>query len=174
MHLRAGNQRRSVRPAAVLAVLLVLLGGCGDEASTPSPPTVPQDTQTSSVSQDTQTSTASVALVPLPPELVGTWKTSKWLDQSGSQQIVRTYVFTPDGRYDYTVAMCRSTDCNFVSQGSGYAQAVNGMLSLMPQTESKDGSGQWPYIVGRDPDVGDIQLHLTLPDGQVDIFYFGE
>jgi hypothetical protein len=26
-------------------------------------------------------------------------------------------------------------------------------------------------VVGRDPNVGDIQLHLTLADGQIDIFY---
>lgn len=30
----------------------------------------------------------------------------------------------------------------------------------------------YPCLVGRDPDVGDIHLHLGLPDGQVDIFYF--
>jgi len=26
-------------------------------------------------------------------------------------------------------------------------------------------------VVGRDPDVGDLQLHLALADGEVDIFY---
>jgi hypothetical protein len=150
---------------AVAAFLFSLLAGCGDEASTPS---------ASSLSQETQPRSAPAAPAPLPPELVGTWKTSKWLDQSGSQQIVRTYAFSPDGRYEYTLAMCRSsTDCSLVSQESGYAQAANGTLSLEPQTESDDGSRASPYAVGRDPNVGDIQLHLTLPDGQVDIFYVG-
>jgi hypothetical protein len=166
MHLRAGHQRRSVWPAGVIAFLFVLFAGCGDEASTPS---------ASSLSQETQPPSAPAALAPLPPELVGTWKTSKWLDQSGSQQIVRTYVFSPDGRYEYTIAMCRSsTDCSLVSQESGYAQAANGTLSLEPQTASDDGPRAWPYVVGRDPEVGDIQLHFTLPDGQIDIFYFGQ
>jgi hypothetical protein len=165
MHLRAGHKRRSVWPAGVFAFLFLLFAGCGDEASTPS---------ASSLSQETQPSSAPAALAPLPPELVGTWKTSKWLDQSGSQQIVRTYVFSSDGRYEYTLAMCRSsTDCSLVSQESGYAQAANGILSLEPQTESDDGSRAWPYVVGQDPNVGDIQLHFTLPDGQVDIFYLG-
>lgn len=165
MHLRTGHRRRIVRPAGVLALLFLLSAGCGDEASAPS---------VSSSSQATQPRSAPAALAPLPPELVGTWKTSKWLDQAGSQQIVRTYLFSPDGRYQYTIAMCRSsTDCTLVSQESGAVQAANGILSLEPQTESDDGSRAWPYIVGRDPDVGDIQLHFTLPDGQVDIFYFG-
>jgi hypothetical protein len=168
MHLRAGHKPRRVWPAGVLGFLflfLFLLSGCGDEASTPS---------TSSLSQETQPPSAPAELAPLPPELVGTWKTSHWLGQSGSQQIVRTYVFSPDGRYEYTIAMCRSsTDCSLVSQESGYAQAANGMLSLEPQTESEDGPRAWPYVVGPDPDAGDIQLHIALPDGQIDIFYFG-
>jgi hypothetical protein len=138
------------------AFLALLLAGCGDEASTPS---------ASSLSQEAQ---------PLPTELVGTWTTSHWLDQSGSQQIVRKYVFTPEGRYEYTIAMCRSsTECSLESQELGYAQAANGILSVEPQTESDEGSRSWPYVVGQDPDVGDIQLHFTLPDGQVDIFYLG-
>jgi hypothetical protein len=118
--------------------------------------------------------TTNAPLAPLPTELVGTWTTSTWLDQSGSQQIVRTYVFSPEGRYEYTLANCRSsTDCTLVSQESGFAQAANGVLSLEPQTESDDGPRAWPYSVGQDPNVGDIQLHLRLPDGQVDIFYLG-
>jgi hypothetical protein len=165
MHLSTGHERRSVWPAAVLAFLFLWFAGCGDEASTPS---------VSSLSQETQPRSAPAALEPLPPELVGTWETEKWLDQSGSQKIERTYVFSPDGGYEYTIAMCRSsTDCSLVSQESGYAQAANGMLSLEPQTESDEGARGWPYVVGRDPNVGDIQLHFTLPDGQVDIFYFG-
>ena len=165
MHLRAGHKRRSVWPAGVLAFLFLLFAGCGNEASTP---------PATSSSQETQPGSATTVLAPLPDELVGTWETETWLDQSGSQKIVRTYVFSSDGRYEYTIAMCRSsTDCSLVSQESGYAQAANGMLSLEPQTESEDGPRAWPYVVGQDPNVGDIQLHLTLPDGQVDIFYFG-
>jgi hypothetical protein len=142
------------------AFLVLLLAGCGDEASTPS--------------ASTQPNSAPAGLEPLPPELVGTWTTSTWLDQSGSQQIVRTYVFSPEGHYEYTLAMCRSsTDCSLEGQESGYAQAANGILSLEPQTESDDGPRGWPYVVGQDPDVGDIQLHFTLLDGQVDIFYRG-
>jgi hypothetical protein len=151
-----GVSRLILATLTTAAFLFLLLAGCGDEASTPS---------ASSLSQETQ---------PLPRELVGTWTTSTWLDQSGSQQIVRTYVFSPEGRYEYTLAMCRSsTDCSLVSQESGYAQAANGILSLEPQTESDDGPRAWPYVVGQDPNVGDIQLHFTLPDGQVDIFYLG-
>jgi hypothetical protein len=164
MLLRAGHQRRSVWPAG-LAFLLLLIAGCGDEASTPS---------ASSSSQDGQPLSAPAAPAPLPPELVGTWMTSSGSSNPGSQQIVRKYVFGPDGRYEYTIGMClSSTDCSLVSQESGHAQAANGILSLEPQTESEDGSRAWPYEVGRDPNVGDIQLHLTLPDGQVDIFYVG-
>src|SRR5512134_318647 len=151
-----GVSRLTLATLTTAAFLFLLLAGCGDETSTPS---------VSSLSQETQ---------PLPTELVGTWTTSTWLDQSGSQQIVRTYVFSPAGRYEYTLAMCRSsTDCSLESQESGYAQAANGILSLEPQTESDDGPRAWPYVVGQDPNVGDIQLHFTLPDGQVDIFYLG-
>ncbi len=162
MHVRAGHHRRGVWSAGVLAFLILLFAGCGDEASTPS---------ASSAAQETQLRSAPVVLA---PELVGTWDTRTWLDQSGSQQIVRTYVFSPDGRYEYTLAMCRSsTDCSLEGQESGYAQAANGIVSLEPQTESAEGSRAWPYVVFRDPNVGDVQLHLALPDGQVDIFYRG-
>jgi hypothetical protein len=158
-----------------LAFLFLLFAGCGDEASTPSASSSPQETLSQdTLLQETQPRNTLAVLAPLPPELVGTWETEKWLDQSGSQKIVRTYAFSSDGHYEYTIAKCRSsTDCSFVSQESGYAQAADGVLSLEPQTASDDGSRAWPYVVGRDPDVGDIQLHFTLPDGQVDIFYFG-
>jgi len=164
MYLRARHRRRSVWPAGVLALLFLVVPGCGDEASTPS----------ASPSQETQQRSAPAGLPPLPPELVGSWATESWLDQSGSQKIVRTYVFSPDGRYQYTLATCRSSDdCSLDSQESGYAQAANGILSLEPQTESDDGPRDLPYVVGQDPNVGDIQLHFTVPDGQVDIFYRG-
>jgi hypothetical protein len=166
MHLPAGHKRRSLRQAGALAFLFILFAGCGEEASAPPAP---------SSSQETQPPTALAALAPLPAELVGTWKVSASLDQSGSQQIVRSYVFSSDGRYEYTLAQClSSTECTLVSQESGYAQAANGVLSLQPQTEPNDGSRSWPYVVFQDPNVGDIQLHLTLPDAQVDIFYFGK
>ena len=156
---------RLTRGTLTAAFLFLLLAGCGNEASSPS---------ASSVSQDTRPRNPPATLAPLPTELVGTWTTSHWLDQSGTQQIVRKYVFSPDARYEYTIAMCRSsTECSLESQESGYAQVADGILSLEPQTESNEGSRAWPYVVGQDPDVGDIQLHFTLPDGQVDIFYLG-
>jgi hypothetical protein len=87
---------------------------------------------------------------------------------------VRTYRFAADGRYDYMIAVCRSsTDCTVTSTESGQAQAARGVLALQPQTESSDGPRAFPYVVGRDPDVGDIQLHLTRADGRTDIFYTG-
>lgn len=163
MHLPAGHKRTSLRQAGALACLFILFAGCGEETSTPTVPTS---------SQETETGSAPPALAPLPAELVGTWTVSA---SSGSQQIVRRYVFTPEGRYEYTLGQClSSTDCNIVAQESGYAQAANGVLSLEPQTEPNDGSRAWPYVVFPDPTFGDIQLHLTLPDGQDDIFYFGE
>ena len=88
---------------------------------------------------------------------------------------MQTYVFAPDGRYQYSLGTCQaSSDCSFVSQESGYAQAAGGMLSLEPQTEPNDGSRTLPYVITRDPIVGDAQLQLTLPDGRVDILYFGQ
>jgi hypothetical protein len=103
---------------------------------------------------------------------VGTWRVSQWLDATGSQQFWRVYTFTADGLYEYTLATCRSsTECTLDGREQGYAQTANGFLTLQPQTESVEGPRGWPYVVGRDPNVGDIQLHLTLPDGQIDIFY---
>jgi hypothetical protein len=113
--------------------------------------------------------------VPLVAELVGRWVTQSSLDASGSQAIVRTYRFAADGRYDYTIGVCRSsTDCTIQSAESGVAEAVEGVLRLRPGTKSSTGPRAFPYVVGRDPDVGDVQLHLTLADGQLDIFYAGE
>jgi hypothetical protein len=111
---------------------------------------------------------------PASSELVGRWQTQSWLDSTGSRAIVRTYRFAPDGRYDYTIAVCRSsTDCTIQATESGSAQAARGLLALRPATRSADGPRAFPYVVGRDPDVGDLQLHLTLADGQIDIFYAG-
>ena len=158
MHRHTGGPRL----AGVLAFLVLLFAGCGNEVSTP---------PTSSVSPGTQSGGVPEGLPPLSPELVGTWSTSS---QTGSQQIGRTYVFSPDGRYDYTLGTCQSSsDCTLVYQESGYAQAESGILSLEPQTESDEGHRDVPYVVLQDPDVGDIQLHFTLPDGQLDIFYRG-
>jgi hypothetical protein len=112
------------------------------------------------------------ALGPLAPELIGEWQTSQWLDATGSQQIVRTYRFYPDARYEYTLALCRSsTDCAIQDSESGYAQTNGGVLSLAPQSSSTQGPRAYQYVVGRDPDVGDVQLHFTLADGTIDIFY---
>lgn len=111
-------------------------------------------------------------MLPLVRELVGTWETETWLDSNRSQAIVRTYRFAADGRYDYTIALCRSsTDCTIQAAESGSAQAAGGRLSLKPVSRSSDGPRAFPYVVGRDPDVGDLQLHLTLANGQIDIFY---
>jgi len=114
----------------------------------------------------------AASLTPLPPELVGTWRTSTWLNADGSQADWRIYRFMPDGLYDYTVAEC-TPDCVVQGYEWGYAQASDGVLSLMPQTTPSDGPRAWAYAVGRDPNVGDVQLHVALPNGQVDIFYFG-
>ena len=114
-----------------------------------------------------------LSLAPIAPEIVGVWETRSSLDASGSQQIVRTYRFAPDATYDYQLAVCRSsTDCTLQAQELGYVQAAGGLLSLLPQTDPSDGPRTYPYQVGRDPNVGDIQLHLALPDGTLDIFYF--
>ncbi len=105
-------------------------------------------------------------------ELVGSWETQHWLDSTGSRAIVRTYRFSADGRYEYTLAQCQSsTDCAIQSSEQGSVRAARGILSIQPQTESADGARSYPYVVGRDADVGDLQLHLTLADGEVDIFY---
>jgi hypothetical protein len=110
--------------------------------------------------------------VALAPELVGSWETQHWLDSTGSRAIVRTYRFSADGRYEYTLAQCQSsTDCAIQSSEHGSVRAARGILSVQPQTESADGPRSYPYVVGRDADVGDLQLHLTLADGEVDIFY---
>jgi Salmonella virulence plasmid 65kDa B protein len=179
--LRTGYASRTIRRAGLPAFVLLLLAACGGTPSTPSaspaetsqPSTAPPEPPSLPVTYlEPPSMPTTVVLAPLAPELVGTWRTSKWLDSSGSQQFWRIYQFTPDGLYDYTLAMCRSsTDCSLEGHESGYARAANGILKLEPQTESEEGPRAWPYVVGRDPDVGDIQLHLTLTDGQVDIFY---
>jgi len=116
--------------------------------------------------------TTGAALAPLPRKLVGSWTTEQWLDQSGSQKIVRRYVFSPEGHYSYTIAQCQSsTDCVFVAQESGDAQATHGLLAVEPRTASQDGPRSWPYTVDRDPVVGDVRLVLALAGGQTDIFY---
>jgi len=145
---------------AMLAVWLLAACGSASSASsaTPEPPAPLAE--------------SSAALAPLAPELVGSWETQHWLDSTGSRAIVRTYQFTADGQYEYTLAQCQSsTDCVIQSSERGSVQAAGGILSLRPQTASADGPRSYPYVVGRDPDVGDLQLHLTLADGEVDIFY---
>ncbi len=161
---------RSATAAAAMAVILV---SC--VASTPTDDTSIRTARPviASPQEVTTAPPTAVSLAPLPPEIVGAWETRSSLDASGSQQIIRTYRFFPNATYDYQLAVCRSsTDCALQSQESGYAQAAGGVLSLAPQTDPSDGPRAYPYVVGRDPNVGDIQLHLGLPDGQVDIFYF--
>ena len=189
--------RRAGLPAVVLWVFAACSGGTASTQPTPSPPpsqntapaptastqpptpSPPPPTQPPTPSPPPSQNTAPVPttaslppLAPLAPELVATWRVSKWLDSTGSQQFWRIYEFTAEGLYEYTLSMCRSsTDCTIEGQEWGYAQAANGILTLQPQTESDEGPRGWPYVVGRDPNVGDIQLHLTLSDGQIDIFY---
>ena len=111
------------------------------------------------------------ALAPLPPEIVGAWEVTA-NDPNGGPRLLRRYRFFPDATYDYVLAQCSSsTECTLVSSESGYAQAAGGVLSLAPQTDPSDGPRAYPYVVGRDPNVGDVQLHLGLADGTVDIFY---
>lgn len=157
---RDSRQRRrgALLAAAIALVVMTLSTACGPTSEPPAP----------------GPATTSQSIVRLASELVGRWETKSQLDSSGSQAIVRTYRFAPDGRYDYTIGLCRSsTDCTIQASESGSAQAYGGMLALKPQTRRSDGPRTFPYVVGRDPDVGDLQLHLTLPDGEIDIFYGG-
>jgi hypothetical protein len=149
---------------SIVVILMLVLAACGFSSD--------GDSSGARQSAAPLPRVSAVASAPLAPELVGTWRTSHWLDSTGSQAIWRIYEFTAEGRYEYTLALCRSsTDCTVQSSEWGYAQAVSGILSLSPQSESSDGPRSYPYVVGRDPDVGDIQLHFTLADGQIDIFY---
>jgi len=94
------------------------------------------------------------------------------VDPASSLQIWRFYQFTPDGQYDYTLSLCQShSECTPQSHEAGYAQAANGMLTLTPRTGSQEGPRTSPYVVDRDPVVGDVRLVFTLPDGAQDIFY---
>ena len=140
----------------VVVLAVWLLAACGGASSAPLEPSAP----------------ASESSAALAPELVGSWETEHWLDSTGSRAIVRTYRFTADGHYEYTLAQCQSsTDCAIQSSEQGSVQAAGGIVSLRPQPASADGPRSYPYVVGRDPNVGDLQLHLTLADGEIDIFY---
>jgi len=166
--------------AVLAAWLLAACGGTSSSSSHGAARTTPAadtpiasgarpDPSTSPPTPPTPPLESSAALA---PELVGAWETQHWLDSTGSQAILRVYRFTADGRYEYTLAQCRSsTDCTVQGFEAGTAQAAGGILSLRPQTASTDGPRTYPYVVGRDPDVGDLQLHLTLAGGQVDVFY---
>jgi hypothetical protein len=161
------------RSTTVAAAMALVLASCvnstptADSSVSTAPPVIPS-------LQDVATAPPiAVSLAPVAPEIVGVWETRASLDTSGSQQIIRRYHFSPDATYEYQLAVCRSsTDCALQSSESGYAQTAGGVLSLAPQTDPSDGPRAYPYVVGRDPNVGDIQLHLGLPDGQIDIFYY--
>jgi hypothetical protein len=161
--------------ATMVAMLAVwLLAACGGASSASSATSASSASSATSATSATLESPAPPAesSAALAPELVGSWETQHWLDSTGSRAIVRTYRFTADGQYEYTIAQCQSsTDCAIKSSERGSVQAAGGVLSLRPQTASADGPRSYPYVVGRDPDVGDLQLHLTLADGEVDIFY---
>jgi hypothetical protein len=161
-----------VRSTAAVAMAVVLASCVRSTPTTDSSISAPPPVSASPTDVATPPPIA-VSLAPVAPEILGVWETRASLDTSGSQQIIRKYRFSPDATYDYQLAVCRSsTDCVLQSSESGYAQTSGGVLSLAPQTDPSDGPRAYPYVVGRDPNVGDIQLHLTLPDGQVDIFYF--
>jgi hypothetical protein len=161
------------RSITVAVAMALILASC--VTSTPAgPSSIPTAPPAIRSPQDVATAPPIAAsLAPVAPEILGLWETRASLDTSGSQQIIRRYRFAPDATYAYEVAVCRSsTDCALQSSESGYAQTSGGVLSLAPQTDPSDGPRAYPYVVGRDPDVGDIQLHLGLPDGQIDIFYY--
>jgi hypothetical protein len=183
--LHTAERRRSVRIAGFAVLVLWLVAACGGIAARPSAtPTAPASSGfTRGTAPPARPSLAvpsrapasvgpAISLAPLAAELVGTWRTSTWLNADGSQADWRIYRFTPDGLYDYTLAHC-TPDCVVQGYEWGYAQTADGFLALTPQTDPSDGRRGWPYAVGRDPNVGDVQLHFTLPDGQTDIFYFG-
>lgn len=161
------------RSTTVAVAMALVLDSC--VTSTPAAPSsIPTAPPAIPSPQDVATAPPIAAsLAPVAAEILGLWETRASLDTSGSQQIIRRYRFSPDATYAYEVAVCRSsTDCALQSSESGYAQTAGGVLSLAPQTDPSDGPRAYPYVVGRDPDVGDVQLHLGLPDGQIDIFYF--
>jgi hypothetical protein len=161
------------RSTTVAVAMALVLASCVKSASAPDSSIPPTPPVIASPQQVVTASPKAVSLAPIAPEILGVWETRASLDTSGSQQIIRTYRFSPDATYAYQVALCRSsTDCALQSSESGYAQTAGGVLSLAPQTDPSDGPRAYPYAVGRDPDVGDIQLHLGLPDGQIDIFYY--
>jgi hypothetical protein len=86
---------------------------------------------------------------------------------------MRRYSFSADGAYDYILGVCvSSTDCTIQYSESGQVRSSNGVLSFAPQTEPSEGERAYPYRVGRLTAVGDVQLHMSLPDGQIDIFYW--
>lgn len=178
------------RAALLLLGALLACAGCSG-TGTAGPVTTSRSPAATSTLSPTTTSTSepepsptssSVTVIPEPPppapvhrlakELVGSWETEHWLDSTGSRAIVRTYRFAADGRYEYTLAECESsTNCVIQSGERGSAQTADGVLSLYPETASADGPRSYPYAVGRDPNVGDLQLHLRLENGDVDIFY---
>ena len=82
-------------------------------------------------------------------------------------------MFSPDGRYEYTLGTCQSSNCSLVYQESGYAGGAGGIVSLVPQTESDEGPRDLQYAIVQDPVVGDFQLQLTLPNGTTTILYPG-
>lgn len=173
--------RRTGSAALLLAGAMAACAGC--DAAPPVGPVSPGPLVSGPVAERPIGGTASnaavtsarlVATAPLTKELVGSWETQHWLDSSGSRAIVRTYTFTADGRYDYRLARCESsTSCAIEGSERGIVSASGGVLTLVPATTSGEGPRSFPYAVGRDPNVGDLQLHLRLPTGEDDVFYAG-
>jgi hypothetical protein len=186
--VRIGQKWRHGLWGGLAAVILALSAAC--EGASPAAPSTPLLSSSTNVAPATPplapslsvtpsvavlTAQLTVAIAPLAPELVGKWETSHWLDSTGSQQLMAIFQFTPDGRYEYTFAYCRSsTDCEMRAHEWGYAQAADGVLSLSPQTESTEGARAYPYAVGPDPSLAaDNELRLRLPDGSDWIFFPG-
>ena len=168
--MKLAHARSTMTTAVAMAVVLA---SCVSSTRSTDSPISTDPPVFASVQGVTATPPIAVSLAPIAPEIVGVWETRSNLDASGSQQIIRIYRFFPDATYDYQLGVCRSsTDCVLQSSESGYVQTGGGVLSLVPQTDPSDGPRAYPYLAGRLTDVGDIQLHLGLPDGQVDIFYF--
>ncbi|MER7072047.1 hypothetical protein [Terrabacter sp. NPDC000476] len=169
------HARRTGTAALLLAGAVAACAGC--DAAPPPGPVCPGPavvTPGDRTSSHTATPVRHEDPPALSKELVGSWETQHWLDPSGSRAIVRTYTFTPDGRYEYRLARCESsTSCVLEGSEQGVVRAAGGVLSLVPEPDSDEGPRSFPYAVGHDPNVGDVQLHLRLPTGEDVVFHAG-
>lgn len=173
--------RRTGPAALLLAGAMAACAGC--DAAPPVGPVSPGPVVSGPVVERPVGGAASNAAVtsarpdvtaPLVKELVGSWETRHRLDSSGSRAIVRTYTFTADGRYDYRLARCESsTSCAIEGSERGRVSAAGGVLTLAPETTSREGPRSFAYAVGRDASAGGPQLRLRLPTGEDEVFHAG-